>query len=236
MGLRMMRISEIFYSLQGEGMLTGVPSVFIRTSGCNLRCSWCDTKYASWTPESGEMSLSSILEKVYEFPSHHCVLTGGEPTIVDGIQDLAHALRSAGKHITIESNGTQFPSGIKVDLASLSPKLSNSVPDSATYPQEANMQRLERRWNLDALREWIDCYDYQLKFVVMSGGDIDEIKQLLDLINRDVPPDRVMMMPEGIDTDTIRGRNETLVDLCKQYGYRYCRRLHIELYGNTRGT
>ena len=217
-------------------MLTGVPSVFIRTSGCNLRCSWCDTKYASWVPESEEMSLSAISKKVYEFPSQHCVLTGGEPTIVDGVHDLVHALRSAGKHVTIESNGTRNPSGINVDLASLSPKLSNSVPDANDYPKEADIQRLERRWNLDALREWIDHYDYQLKFVVTSYDDMNEIKQLLDSIKRDIPPHRVMVMPEGADTDTIRGRNDTLVELCKKYGYRYCRRLHIELYGNTRGT
>ena len=236
MASRTLRISEIFYSLQGEGMLTGVPSVFIRTSGCNLRCSWCDTKYASWSPESGEMSPTEILEKVNAFPSCYCVLTGGEPTIVEGIGDLVNALRSAGKHITIESNGTQLPSGLAVDLVSLSPKLSNSVPDANAFPREARMQHLGRRWNLDALRQWIDHCDYQLKFVVTSGNDIDEIMQLLDLIQRDIPPDRIMMMPEGIDMDTIRGRGDTLVELCKQYGYRYCRRLQIELFGNTRGT
>ena len=217
-------------------MLTGVPSVFIRTSGCNLRCSWCDTKYASWAPESSEMSIAEIIDKVDEFPSRHCVLTGGEPTIVGGIRDLAKALRSKGKHVTIESNGTQRPSSFAIDLASLSPKLSNSVPDADAHPQEARMQRRERRWNVDALREWIDGFDYQLKFVVTSSDDIDEIQELLDLIGREIPPDRVMMMPEGVDIETIRGRHDTLAEICKAQGYRYCRRLQIELFGNTRGT
>ena len=222
-----MQIAEIFYSLQGEGQLTGVPSVFIRTSGCNLRCSWCDTKYASWQPEDETISVA---------PGQHCVLTGGEPTVAEGIVELAAGLRAQGRHVTIESNGTQMPNGIAVDLASLSPKLSNSVPDAAAFPREARMQDLSRRWNLDALRAWIDNYDYQLKFVVASDADVEEIQELLQRLDRTIPSAQVMLMPEGVEMDVIRGRGESLLELCKRFGYRYCRRLHIELFGNTRGT
>src|SRR5207245_4988362 len=88
-GQHEMLISEIFYSIQGEGELTGVPSVFIRTSGCNLRCNWCDTKYASWNPEGADMPVDVILEKVSAYPANHVVLTGGEPMIAKGIRDLA---------------------------------------------------------------------------------------------------------------------------------------------------
>src|SRR5882724_8899363 len=123
-----MLISEIFYSIQGEGELTGVPSVFVRTSGCNLRCRWCDTKYASWKPEGEEMSIETIVERVTAFPAAHVVLTGGEPMVARGIHDLARQFRAAGKHITIETAGTVAPEGIACDLASLSPKLRNSTP------------------------------------------------------------------------------------------------------------
>src|SRR5688572_2622448 len=123
-----MRISEIFYSLQGEGELTGVPSVFIRTSGCNLRCTWCDTKYASWTPEGENLSVDDLMEKVASFPARHVVLTGGEPMVAPELPELAQRLREAGLHITIETAGTVAPGGIACDLASLSPKLAHSTP------------------------------------------------------------------------------------------------------------
>jgi len=116
-----MFISEIFYSIQGEGELTGVPSVFIRTSGCNLRCDWCDTSYASWEPEGEEMPLDDILGKVKEHPSNHCVMTGGEPMIAKEIGDLCEKLRKMGKHLTIETAGTISPENIACDLASISP-------------------------------------------------------------------------------------------------------------------
>src|SRR3974377_2207297 len=101
-----MFISEIFYTIQGEGELTGIPSVFVRASGCNLRCNWCDTMYASWEPEGEDLPLDEILRKVDSFPPHHCVLTGGEPMVAKGIHELAAALRQKGKHITIETAAT----------------------------------------------------------------------------------------------------------------------------------
>src|ERR1700733_13593160 len=110
-----MYISEIFYSIQGEGELTGIPSVFVRTSGCNLRCNWCDTMYASWEPEGTHMALDQILQQVDSFPAQHCVLTGGEPMVTKGIHDLAKALRSRGKHITIETAATIPPGDIDCD-------------------------------------------------------------------------------------------------------------------------
>ena len=123
-----MLISEIFHSVQGEGELTGVPSVFIRTSGCNLRCRWCDTPYASWNPEGTEMSIDRILAEVEKHPAAHVVLTGGEPMVARGIHELAASLRRLGKHITIETAGTVAPGGIACDLASISPKLAYSTP------------------------------------------------------------------------------------------------------------
>jgi 7-carboxy-7-deazaguanine synthase len=230
-----MFISEIFYSIQGEGELTGVPSVFIRTSGCNLRCNWCDTMYASWSPEGAEMSVIQILAEISKYPAKHCVLTGGEPMIAKGIHELAEKLREGGKHVTIESAGTILPGGIACDLASISPKLSNSIPDGrVSVAWREKHEKLRRQPNV--IREWISRFPYQLKFVVTSSDDLVEIQLLLRDLNQTIPSEKILLMPEGISSATIRGRDQTLVEICKQHGYRYCNRLHVEMFGHTRGT
>jgi len=229
-------ISEIFHSIQGEGELTGVPSVFVRTSGCNLRCRWCDTKYASWNPEGEEMSIEQVVERVGTFPAAHVVLTGGEPMVAKGISELAGRFREVGKHITIETAGTISPNGIACDLASLSPKLCNSTPLEGEIADGWRERHEKLRLQPDVLRDWIERYPFQLKFVVEQSSDVEEIEGLLAQIGLPLPPHKVQLMPQGIDLGTIRGRNESLIDLCKQRGYRYCNRLHVELFGNTRGT
>src|SRR3954462_4202640 len=98
-----MKVSELFYSIQGEGKLMGVPSVFVRASGCNLRCVWCDTPYASWDPEGPDVSVAEILRRVCEFNCDHVVLTGGEPMIMPEIVELCSLLKSEGKHVTMET-------------------------------------------------------------------------------------------------------------------------------------
>ena len=103
-----MRISEIFYSIQGEGRLLGVPSVFVRTSGCNLRCRWCDTPYTSWKPEGKSWSVKNILGEVDKYPTRHVVITGGEPLLAPDIEELTLQLRQRGAHITIETAATIF--------------------------------------------------------------------------------------------------------------------------------
>ena len=122
-----MKISELFFSIQGEGKLSGVPSVFVRASGCNLRCVWCDTPYASWNPEGEDVAVAEIVRRVAEFGASHVVLTGGEPMIMPEIGELCSALKGMGRHITIETAATVFKP-VAHDLASLSPKLANSTP------------------------------------------------------------------------------------------------------------
>jgi len=230
-----MLISETFYSLQGEGELTGVPSVFIRTSGCNLRCNWCDTPYASWNPEGTERAVADLVDEVRSHPAHHVVLTGGEPMIAKNIRDLAAALRADGRHITIETAATVAPAGIACDLASLSPKLANSAPDSR-LPDAWRERHEATRWNPDAVRAWVDGYDYQFKFVVSTPADVEELERLLASLGRDIPRHKVLLMPEAISLERLRERAAWLGELCKARGYRYAHRLHIELYGNKRGT
>ncbi len=231
-----MRISEIFYSIQGEGTLVGVPSVFVRTSGCNLRCRWCDTPYASWNPEGDDMSVEQILAEVNRHPTRFVVVTGGEPMIAKGIRGLLMALREAGKHITIETAGTIAPEGIPCDLASISPKLANSTP-SADKIDAAWVARHEKtRLQPAVLRAWCAEYEVQLKFVISSESDIFDAESVVESIALPIPPERVLVMPEGVTVEALRQRSALLVKACTTRGWRFSPRLHVELFGNKRGT
>jgi 7-carboxy-7-deazaguanine synthase len=228
------KVSEIFHSIQGEGKLVGVPSVFVRASGCNLRCTWCDTPYASWDPEGQDLSVDQIIEQVATHRTRHIVLTGGEPMIMPDIQPLAAALKQRGHHVTIETAATVFRP-IALDLASLSPKLSNSTPHDREAGRFAASHE-KHRINLPVIQQFIDhSPDFQLKFVVCAPGDLPEIEQLLDQL-RGWRPDDVQLMPEGIDAQTLSSRMDWIGEICKQKGYRLCPRLHVMLYGNRRGT
>ena len=231
-----MKISELFFSIQGEGELTGVPSVFVRTSGCNLRCRWCDTKYASWKPEGENVTINDLLDKVCSYPARHVVISGGEPMIAKGIEEFTHLLKESGKHITIETAGTISPNGIQCDLASLSPKLSDSTPKEGDINKEWIDRHESKRLDYDILSEWVNSYNFQLKFVVSKEEEIKEIQNVITRIEGKILPEKVLLMPEGIDPDTLRSRYDLLIDLCKENGYRFCNRLHIDLFGNTPGT
>ncbi len=227
-----MKISEVFASIQGEGILAGVPSLFIRTSGCNLRCHWCDTPYTSWTPEGDDWSIDRIIEWVKQYPAYrHVVLTGGEPMIQPELPDLARRLDGLGLHITVETAGT-VSAELPCNLMSISPKLSNSTPlDKEGGRWAASHDRL--RVNENVLRHLTKTYVYQLKFVVTCVENIEEIRPIVALCG--APPERVLLMPEGRSREEIQSRAGWLVELCKKTGYRYCARLHVDLYGNRRG-
>ena len=229
-----MKVAELFYSIQGEGKLAGVPSVFVRASGCNLRCTWCDTPYASWEPEGTEMSVDEIMAGVRQFNAQHVVLTGGEPMIMADIVPLCAALKTQNYHITIETAGTVFKP-VTIDLASLSPKLSNSTPLERQEGRfAAAHERL--RLNIPVLQQFIHSSpDFQLKFVVSAPADLEEIQTFLDQLCGWKKQD-VLIMPEGIDAVTLNERGKWLADVCKHHGYRLCPRLHIALFGNRRGT
>ncbi|MSU22257.1 MAG: 7-carboxy-7-deazaguanine synthase QueE [Opitutus sp.] len=231
-----MLISEIFYSIQGEGELTGVPSVFVRTSGCNLRCAWCDTPYASWNPEGEPRSVAQIVAAVENHPAaRHVVLTGGEPMIAKEIHELAAEVKKSGRHLTIETAATVTPDGIACDLASLSPKLLNSAPDPVAHGAWRKKHEATR-WQPEVVRAWLDAYPYQFKFVVARPEDIEEMEHMLAALHREVPRHKVLLMPEATSLAQMRERAGWLGELCKARGYRYAHRLHIELYGHRRGT
>ncbi len=228
-----MNISEIFYSIQGEGALVGMPSVFIRTSGCNLRCRWCDTPYTSWSPEGDEMTVENILGVVEDYAATHVVITGGEPMLMKEMPDLTRRLKDCGYHITIETAATVYQQ-VACDLASLSPKLSNSTPwkdEGGKYAKKHERLRL----NVEVLNTFMKTYPYQMKFVVDTPEDLDEVEGLLTRLEG-IDRTRVLLMPQGRTAGELNEKARWIAKLCKTNGFRFCPRVHIDLYGDTRGT
>ncbi|WP_428938285.1 7-carboxy-7-deazaguanine synthase QueE [Fontivita pretiosa] len=226
-----MKVAEIFHSIQGEGKLAGMPSVFVRASGCNLRCVWCDTPYASWNPQGQDLPVDEIVRRVEAFNTRYVVLTGGEPLIMPDVVELCDALKARDYHITVETAATVFKP-LKLDLASLSPKLSNSTPRGSRFEESHERQRI----NFAVIQQFIDTSpDFQLKFVVCDESDLLEIEKILKHVRNWKPAD-VQLMPEGIDAQTLQSRGQWIAEICKQKGYRFCPRLHIELFGNRPGT
>ncbi len=237
---RTLPVAETFRSIQGEGKLAGVPSFFIRLSGCNLRCGWCDTPYASWTPEGRNIAVDALVGEAVESGARHAVVTGGEPMIFAPTAALTRGLAAAGIHVTIETAGTVFDASNRphADLMSISPKLANSTPreDDPRDPTSAWRARHEsRRLNPAVLQRLIDSFpERQLKFVVCGPQDLAEIDGILTSLRGWVPDD-ILLMPEGVTAPTPEMR-KWLAGVCVERGWRYCPRLHIELFGNTRGT
>lgn len=229
-------IAETFFSVQGEGKLAGVPSYFVRLSGCNLRCRWCDTPYASWAPEGKVRTVGQLVEEALQHSGRHAVVTGGEPMMFPQLQELCAALRGAGLHVTIETAGTLWNEAA-CDLMSISPKLANSTPQGdARDPTGVWAQRHEeRRLAFPVLQRLIDTHsERQLKFVVAGPADMDEIDQLLARLHGWRASD-VLLMPEGVTLPSGETKR-WVVAACLERGWRYCPRLHIELFGNVRGT
>ena len=228
-----MRISEIFYSVQGEGRLLGVPSVFVRTSGCNLRCRWCDTPYTSWQAEGQPWSVKNIVAEVLKYPTRYVVITGGEPLLAPDVVALTDQLKEHGSHITIETAATIFKP-LTADLISLSPKLANSTPWKRSRGQFAAMHE-KRRLNYPVMQKFIEGYDYQVKFVVDRKPDIDEVRAVVDQL-KITDAAKVILMAQGVKPAVLRRKTQWIVAACKKYGFSYTPRLHIQLFGNRRGT
>ncbi|MFH1371183.1 MAG: 7-carboxy-7-deazaguanine synthase QueE [Planctomycetota bacterium] len=226
-----MIINEIFYSIQGEGLLAGVPSVFIRLAGCPLRCEWCDTKYAL-DPAAGEdLTIEQIIDKIENIASppnderrvtsdecRYIVITGGEPMVNPQLPQLTAELKKLRPHVTIETAGIKFVPEIPCDLMSISPKTSNSG------------QKTENQ----AVKQLIEHYPYQLKFVVDTPDDLPEILKFVAGLE-DVDPTRVMLMPQAKTRDELLAKSPMVAELCKQAGYVFCNRLQILLYNGQRG-
>ncbi len=242
-----MLISELFYSLQGEGKRIGFPSFFIRTNYCNLRCKFsggnlCDSAYTSWEPKDkrnlGKIDISEIIDKYNYYYPVDIVITGGEPTLqTNELILLCQRIKELEKSIfiTLETNGTIIGDFLNfIDLVSVSPKLKSSVPFGTKYEQQHNKIRI----NISNLRHLNKLhnenkFDIQWKFVICKEDDIFEILELKDKIgfrNSDV-----FLMPEGISAEEINNKRQMVADLCKKNFFNYTDRLQILCWGNERG-
>ena len=223
-------INELFYSLQGEGQLAGVPSVFIRVAGCPLRCRWCDTKYA-WALDAGEvLTPEQIIEKISDYPTQFAVVTGGEPMVHEGIDELVGLLHKNDYHITIETAGIEYIAGLPVDLMSISPKLKNSLPSNA----EQAIEYEQKRFQPEALKGLMKSYDYQLKFVVDTPNDIDEVADCLEQLE-DVNPYKIYLTPQATEPKDYLEKSRWLADYCLQSGFAFSPRLQVMLWPGQKG-
>jgi len=227
------RIAEIYESRQGEGLLTGQPSVFVRTSGCNLRCWFCDTPFTSWEPEGEDWDLADIVAKMETFASRHVVITGGEPMLFAELVPLTERLRRDGWHVTIETAGT-LDLAVQCDLMSISPKLANSLP--SVDKAGAWTERHERsRHRPEVIRRLTADYDYQLKFVIDQPADLEDVARWLAEFPQ-LRHDRVLLMPQGTTVAELAERTAWLEPAAAAAGFVFCPREHIAWYGFARGT
>jgi len=225
-----MRIAEFFQSIQGEGEFAGTPSIFVRTTGCNLRCWFCDTPHTSWSPEGEHEPWGRILERVLACECDHVVVTGGEPLLQPDVIALTHALKQAGRFVTIETAGTIYRP-VHADLMSISPKRANSTPTGSVWASRHE----ELRDRGDVVSRMIREFAYQLKYVIDRPEDVDDVDRHVQEIGG-IVPSRVFLMPQGTDADELRQKTEWLCGLAERRGYSVSPRLHIDLFGNRRGT
>ncbi len=224
-----MLIAEIFHSIQGEGRYTGTASVFVRTSGCNLRCWFCDTPYTSWNPEGTAWSVEAILAEVARYNCPHVVLTGGEPMLVPDLVELTQELARSEAFVTIETAGTvDLP--VVADLMSISPKLRNSTPVGDEWAARHD----ERRHAPEVIRRLMRDYSYQLKFVIDRPDDVADVEQWLTEFP-EVAAENVYLMPQATTAEALREQSAWVQRAAMERGWQFSPRLHVEMFGNRRG-
>lgn len=229
-----MNVMEIYRSVQGEGLLLGVPTTFVRFFACNLRCSWCDTKY-SWSVRDGgtweSLTPQVVAERVHAQGARHVVLTGGEPTLQKDLPQLAELLKATGHHLTVETNTTIFPEASipLIDLWSLSPKLQSAGESYLRYPI------------IERFLETLQPEQQQWKFVVRDNEDEHHLRDLLtrypDFVERKIP---LILQPEGDaatpDYPTALGRLAERVrdPFWDDYYVRVLPQMHVIIWGRRR--
>ncbi len=218
---------KVFSTIQGEGLYSGVPSTFIRLSGCNLRCSWvdqgkkvlCDTPYSSFYPENEAHTVKEIVNKVKTYSNNHIVITGGEPFLQENLKELVNELDSLAYFVTIETNGTlYFPT--KAHFFSISPKIHLNPQDSL---------------NFQALKKFLEL-PHQLKFVVNEPHDIKIISELHEALSKSsIRKVNTYLMPQGVTKESIDEKLKWIVPMALEYGFAVSDRLHLRLWGKQRG-
>jgi len=215
-----LRVSEVFASVQGEGVTIGTPSAFVRLQGCSVGCAWCDTKY-SWAATGGrETTLEAVLAEVAMMRLDNVVVTGGEPLEHPAFVALVDALKAAGKRIEVETAGTQLPRSTAVDQWNVSLKLAHSgVPAEVRLRADA----------MDAFRDLPAWF----KFVVATEDDVNEVLAIQAAYR--LPTARIVLMPLGMRREEQQQRMPLVIDWCRRHGFRFSPRLHILVWGPKRG-
>lgn len=224
-----MFISEIYESFQGEGPFAETDSLFIRTSGCNLRCSFCDTPYTSWNPEGEQISLEELGKQIEATAAPHVVLTGGEPMLAPQLTELTEVCRAACKVITIETAGTVDRS-VECDLMAISPKMKNSTPDDRAWSKRHE----ETRHQPAVIRSLFDRYEAILKFVIDTEADVDEVAKYLEQFPA-IDASNVWLMPQARTREELQQKTTMVSEAASRRGFQFSTRLHIEQFGNKRG-
>ncbi|MEM9857700.1 MAG: 7-carboxy-7-deazaguanine synthase QueE [Bacteroidota bacterium] len=237
---------EIFYTIQGEGKNLGKPSIFIRTSLCNLHCVWCDTDYtwnwkgtrfshvndskpgyekfdkSEWVKE---LESEEVLATIQQFPCKNIVITGGEPLLQQTeLYSLCKALKLANYCIEIETNGTRIPEeklSPLIDQYNVSPKLENS-----NNPTHLRIKPKVLHWYARENRSIF-------KFVLDSEKDLTEVLKLQK--DYKISPGQIYLMPQGTTADMLDKRKQWVVEICKSYGFNFTDRLHVQLWGDKKG-
>lgn len=220
-------VNEIFYSVQGEGASIGLPAVFLRLHVCNLTCEWCDTRY-TWDPLHPDfakfqtLELAELLPRLSAFPCRRLIITGGEPLLHTAAIDTLLAQLGEEWTVEIETNGTLPGSPLIRERCQLniSPKL----------PSAHNRARTIKPAVLDLLANSRDPW---FKFVVADRADYAAMVKVIERCH--LPKERIIVMPEGQDPETLAAHALEIVELVKADGYRLLPRLHVMLYGNRRG-
>ena len=228
-----MKIAEIYRSIQGEGSLTGTESLFVRTSGCNLRCWFCDTPYTSWDPTGDDLSVNNILQQLSRWDCQHVVVTGGEPMLFAEMLPLCDRLRAENYHITVETAGTLFLP-IQCDLMSISPKTSSSAPDAHQHPQWHHRHQ-RTRFAPQVIRRLLDNHHCQIKFVIDREDDLEDVQEYLKQFP-EITLDQIYLMPQGTEPGELAERESWLQPFCEKQGYHFCPRRQIEWFGSVQGT
>jgi 7-carboxy-7-deazaguanine synthase len=216
-----LRVSEVFFSLQGEGPSAGVPAHFVRLQGCDVGCTWCDSKY-TWDASGGrEQSIAAVCDQALSLGTADLVvITGGEPLAHPGVGELIDEAARRWRRVEVETSGLLAPPRSLANLYyNVSPKLPSATP------------QWRETWS--AMAAWLAEPRAILKIVIGDSPDADDAQRLLR--EYAVPRERVMLMPEGLTDAALRARAVELAELCKREGFRMSPRLHVWLWGAKRG-
>lgn len=237
--------AEIFYSIQGEGKNLGQPSIFVRSSLCNLHCIWCDTDYTwNWKntrfahvrdtePSYAKYDMAEwiitqppaeVADQIYALPCKNIVFTGGEPLLQQADFTELMSLLGDGFFFEVETNGTLQPEPAfdrLIHQYNVSPKLANS-----NNPQKLREKAHVYRWFVLSPKS-------VFKFVITAPDDLEEVLYLKEKYA--IPAEKIYLMPEGFSPDLLREKQAWLIEICKQHGFHFTPRLHVLVYGERKG-